>query len=92
MRVKGGLMDFIRRIFSPKEKPIPEQLRPFFEELKLLQNQSLNIIRAEIQDLKHDLKLMESKLQRKDLLDKQQFGQIHYKLHEIPPKKNNQDN
>lgn len=83
-------MDFIRRIFASKnEETVPDQLRPLFDEIKLLQNQSLNIIRAEIQDLKNDLKLMESKLQRKDLLDKQQFGQIHYKLHEIPPKKDN---
>lgn len=81
-------MDFIRNIFVRKKKEsISDELRPFFEEVKLMQTQTLNTLRAEIQDLKNEVVQMESKLQIKDIKDRQLFGQLHYKLHEMPQKR-----
>ena len=81
-------MDFIKRIFQSKPKlTISDELKPFFEEVKLLQTQTLNTLRAEIQDLKNEVIQMESKLQIKDIQDRQLFGQLHYKLHEMPQKR-----
>jgi hypothetical protein len=41
---------------------------------------------AEVRDLRQGLKHLESQLLIKDLKDKQHYGQLHYKLHEVKSK------
>lgn len=46
-----------------------------------------NELGAQVRDLKIGLQEMESRLLTKDLKDKQQYGILHYKLHERENKK-----
>lgn len=44
-------------------------------------------ISAQIKELEHGLEQMESRLLTKDLKDKQAYGLLHYKLHEVKSSK-----
>lgn len=82
-------MAIFRNLFKKNAQEVSNELLPLFNELKLQQSETLNILRAEINELRSGILSLESKLFKKDLVDKQQFGQIHYKLHELPHKKDN---
>lgn len=44
-------------------------------------------ISAQIKELEHGLEQMETRLLTKDLKDKQAYGMLHYKLHEVKSNK-----
>lgn len=44
-------------------------------------------ISAQIKELEHGLEQMETRLLTKDLKDKQAYGLLHYKLHEVKSSK-----
>ncbi len=46
-----------------------------------------NEISAQIKELEHGLEQMETRLLTKDLKDKQAYGLLHYKLHEVKSSK-----
>lgn len=46
-----------------------------------------NEISAQIKELEHGLEQMETRLLTKDLKDKQAYGMLHYKLHEVKSSK-----
>ena len=46
-----------------------------------------NEISAQIRELEHGLEQMETRLLTKDLKDKQAYGLLHYKLHEVKSSK-----
>ena len=80
-------------LFKAKTKltPVEEQAR--LETAELLEvmmariDLRFNELSSQVRDLKLGLQEMETKLLTKDLKDRQQYGLLHYKLHERENKK-----
>jgi hypothetical protein len=56
------------------------------QELRLDVNARFQEVKAMIQDNSLNIKDLDNKLFSKDLKDKQMYGMLHYKLHEVKPK------
>lgn len=75
-------------LFKSKKPLNPSEERDRSETVELLETMMarmdlrFNELSSQVQDLKLGLQEMEVRLLTKDLKDKQQYGILHYKLHE----------
>lgn len=71
------------RIFKSPNKSFLSEMKSHFEELHLKMDHRFNEVSAKIHEIEQQMKEMERKLLKKDLVDKQNYGHLHYKLHEM---------
>jgi hypothetical protein len=60
-----------------------EETQKLVQTLRLDFQHRFEELKTEIKDLNHGLKHLENQLLTKDLRDKQQYGHLHYKIHEV---------
>lgn len=78
-------------LWKKRRKEIAKEMaRDIFSETReLLEQHNLNVsnqiseLKAELKEMNMALNSLERKLQIKDIKDRQQYGQLHYKLHEV---------
>ena len=69
-----------------------KQMKSIMESLKLDQDHRFSEVKAHLSLLEQNIRDLEGRLLSKELKDRQQFGQIHYKLHEVKPTETSDDN
>ncbi len=79
------MFDLFRRKpadLTPSQQAVVDETAKLLEGMLHKIDLRFNELRAQVKDLEHGLQQMETKLLTKDLRDKQQYGILHYKLHE----------
>lgn len=65
---------------------VVDHVGDLLKDLQLKQDQRFNEIQAHLNELNLSIQSVDKKLHIKDIQDKQNYGQLHYKLHEVKPK------
>ncbi len=72
--------------FRRKRQKQSETIK-YLQQMKLEIDNSFKELKALIKENQLSIQELDNKLFTKDLKDKQMYGMLHYKLHEVKPKK-----
>ncbi len=75
-------------MFFKKKKPEQnnKELIEYLEDFKFEMNARLQELKSMVYENKLTIESLDRKLFTKELKDKQLYGQLHYKIHEVRPK------
>lgn len=66
---------------------VVQETNKLLKEYQLKVSEELHEIKAQLRQIDTNIELIERKINIQDMLNKQQIGQLHYKLHEVPNNK-----
>ncbi len=85
-KIKKGAKMFFRKKKSPENTT---EIIKYLEEFRLDVNNRIQELKSLVQENKHSINELDNKLFSKDLKDKQMYGMLHYKIHEVKPSGSN---
>jgi hypothetical protein len=84
------MLNFIKKIFSDNNS-INLETNELLKQLRFDQEHRFNEIKSRFENLELALKELETKLITKDIKDRQAYGQLYYKLHEVKASTNDEE-